>query len=154
MRGVADEDDTADVPSVELQPLDGSAMDLLVGLETIQIVSDQPAESGEVITQTLASAIDRIMQARPRHVAEAIRTAVAHRAQAEETPIPEVELDTAGLLTPDRGQAPPGRLTAINRRRVAERQLARGRRDAIGADDQGVLIGGAIAELDPDPASS
>src|SRR5262249_42866094 len=102
--------------------------------------------------EALPPARDCVVRARLRHVAEAVRAPVAHRAEAEERPVGQPELDAVQLARAERRQAAPDHLAAVDGPGAAERRLADARAEAVGADDQGVLAGGAIAEPDRDAA--
>src|SRR5262249_23471740 len=116
MRRVADESDAPNVPAIQLQPLDGPAVDLVIRLQAGQVVADRAPEFAEAGPETLQAARERVVDARPGHVAEAVGPAAADRAQTEETPVPQPELDGARLGRRHRRQAPPGHLSAVDRR--------------------------------------
>src|SRR5947209_16939425 len=105
MRGIADEDDATAVPPIDVQPFDRTAMELLVALQRSQIVSHQSAEPGEALANPFQSALQRIVEARFGRIGKTVRAAPADRAQSEETPIAEPELNTVVFRRMDRRQA-------------------------------------------------
>ena len=51
MRGVADENDPACVPSIQRDPIDWGAVDLLVALNGCEILLDDPAKPSKKAAQ-------------------------------------------------------------------------------------------------------
>src|SRR5215469_15696303 len=61
MRGVTDENDPACVPSIQGDPVNRGAVDLLVALNGCKILLDDPAKSGKVVTQAGEPADHRLV---------------------------------------------------------------------------------------------
>src|SRR5262249_59221766 len=91
---------------------------------------------------------DRIVHALLRHVAEAVGLPFAHRAEPEEASVAQPELHAGRLTRKDRRQAAPCHLAAVDWQSGADREPAHGRGNTVGADDEVVRAGGAVAESD------
>ena len=64
MRGIADQNHPAAMPLIERDPVDRSAMNLLVALKSGQVLVYNPAETGEAAAQPIEPADHRLVSAR------------------------------------------------------------------------------------------
>jgi hypothetical protein len=132
---VADEHHAAVPPDVLFDPLDGRAMDLLVGRERGEIVLHAPPKVTKC-AQAGPPPLDRVAAVRPGHVPEAVGVSVAHRAEPEEAAVAQPELQRGQAPRPDRRQTAPDHLPGVDRGKVAQRERAHAGGDAVGAHDQ------------------
>jgi hypothetical protein len=87
MRGIADQNHAAAIPFIECDPVDRSAMDLLVPLERCEILLYDLAEIREPVAQTVKPAGHRLVSAGLFNVAKAVGASVAYRAEPKEAAV-------------------------------------------------------------------
>ena len=147
MGGVADEHDATTVPLFDFQPFDRCKMNLLVAVQSRQIILHESAEGGEAAVKPVASPFHRIVTTGLCDIGKTI-SAVPDRADTEETPIAQPELNAIGLRLTDWYQAAPHHLSTIGRWIRPQHELARRRMNPIGADHKVVFTGRTIVEPD------
>jgi hypothetical protein len=86
MGGVADEHDATTVPLFDFQPFDRCEMNLLVAVQSGQIILHESAEGGEAAVKPVASPFHRIVTTGLCDIGKTV-SAVPDRADTEETPI-------------------------------------------------------------------
>src|SRR5271166_261599 len=115
-------------------------MDLVVSLQRLEKRLNWAPERREALAEPREAAFDRLVtRSWLGHIPATIRASVADRVGREEASLAKPELDFVFDLRMKPGQASPGHLPAVFRRRVADRQRAHGRTDAVGADDEVVV---------------
>src|SRR6266566_4307745 len=125
MRGIADEHDATAMPPINVQPFDRAAMELLIALQSGQIVSHYSTEPGEALAKPFQPAFQAIVEAWLGHIGKTVCSTLADRAQPEKTPIAQPELNTVVVFRrTDRHQAAPYHLSAIDRQGRAECDLS------------------------------
>ena len=95
MRGIANLNHAAAIPFVECDPIDRSAMDLLVALKSGQIFFDDSTKTGEATAQAVEPAGHWLVTACFCDVAKAVGVPLAYRAQSEEAALAEQKLQCA-----------------------------------------------------------
>lgn len=91
--GVSDENGAGGVPSRLLDPFDSRAVNLLIIVETRQVILDRGAEMAEPLPETLEPALPRVQLPLMGDIREPAGLAVTDRAQAEEAPVVQPELN-------------------------------------------------------------
>ena len=90
--GVTNQNHPTPMPFLERNPVNRSAMDLLVALQRREIFLDDLAEAGEVAAQAVEPAGHRLGSAGLGDVAKTIGASVAYRAEPEEATLAQEEL--------------------------------------------------------------
>src|SRR5260370_17375958 len=83
MRSIPNQDHSAAIPLVDLDPLDGPKMELLVRLQGSEIRRNRRAESNKTASEAFEASDEGIVEARPADRSKTISAALAHRGEPE-----------------------------------------------------------------------
>jgi hypothetical protein len=146
--GVTDEHDAPAVPLLLIHPLDRRAVDLLVALQSGEILLDGLGKPVKATPQACQPAAHVIVEMRLGNMAKSVSVPSAHRTETEEALVSEEEPQAGQLGRPHRHNAAPSNMTGADRRIRPKSQFANTGRYAIGTDHKIVSSAGPVAETD------
>jgi SAM-dependent methyltransferase len=109
MRGITDQDNPPGGPGIQVHPLDGPEVQLLIGLQRSQVLRNRAAETGEPATEPRQPARQRIIDLLAAHRGEAVRLPAADRDHADEAAIAQQHYQLIHPGRSTRYHAAPGR---------------------------------------------
>jgi hypothetical protein len=151
MRGVANEDDPAMMPQLDIDPFDRPDMELLIVFQGSEVLWDWPAEIGEAASESFEAAGERVLEPFQVNGSEAVCAALSHWDQSEEAPVAhENHHVVENSMRARRNDASPHHLPSVTGWRGTYSERAHGRMDAVGSHHKVVGFGRAVTKADPD----
>jgi hypothetical protein len=148
MGGVADEQDPAGVPAVQVDGLDRPEMDLLVAGQGGEVAGNQRSEAVEVLAEPVQAPRGRVVERFAVQAGEPVGVPAAHRDQPEVAPLSGENHEVIHAAGPGGDDAPPAHGTCVAGRLLGHGQAAHGGVDAVRADDKVIFAGRAVGEHD------